>query len=65
MIKKLFEKIKNFLKEVLVESKKIDWPTRKEAFNYTLLVLGISFGVAVFLGFLDFIFAKILAKFVF
>jgi len=61
----MFEKIKTFFKEVLAETKKVDWPTREQTLKYTLIVIGISLGVAMFLGILDFIFLKILSKFVF
>jgi preprotein translocase subunit SecE len=61
----MLEKIKTFLKEVGVQGKKIDWPHRKQALNYTMIVIGISFVAALFLGLLDFIFLKILVKFVF
>jgi len=54
------KKIKTFFKEVFTEGKKVDWPQRKETFNHTLIVIGISLGVALFLGILDFIFLKIL-----
>lgn len=36
--------------------KKVSWPTKKETYNYTLLVIGLSLGVAVFLGLLDLVF---------
>ncbi len=36
--------------------KKVTWPTKKETYKYTLLVIGISIGVAIFLGILDYIF---------
>ena len=49
-------KITEYLKGSIEEMKKVTWPTKKEAKNYTLLVIGISLGVAVFLGLLDFIF---------
>lgn len=62
---KLFEKIKTFFKEVLVEGKKVDWPRKRQTLDYTLIVIGITFGVALFLGILDFIFVKILGKFIF
>ncbi len=62
---KLFKKIKTFFKEVLVEGKKVDWPRKKQTLDYTLVVIGITFGVALFLGILDFIFVKILGKFIF
>jgi len=60
----MFEKIKTFFKEVLIEAKKVDWPDRKTTFNYTLIVIGISLFVALFLGILDFIFVKLLEKFI-
>lgn len=40
-----------------MEMKKVVWPTRKEAINHTLLVIGISLGVAAILGALDYIFS--------
>ncbi len=49
-------KLTNYFKESVVEMKKVTWPTKKEAYNYTLLVIGISLGVAIFLGALDYIF---------
>lgn len=58
-------KIKTFFKEVVVEGKKVDWPTKQETFKYTALVLGISAGVAIFLGALDFGFVQLLSKFIF
>ncbi|GAI02141.1 unnamed protein product [marine sediment metagenome] len=63
-ISNLPSKIITFLKEVRLEMKKVNWPTRKETIKYTLIVIGVSFGVAVFLGGLDFIFTTILNKFI-
>ena len=60
-IKKLFP----FLKEVRLEIKKINWPTRKETIKYTLIVVGVSAAVATFLGTLDYIFSSILNKLIF
>jgi len=51
-------KLTNYLKESVAEMKKVTWPTKKETYNYTLLVIGISIGVALFLGLLDAIFTK-------
>jgi len=64
-ISRLPKKIINFLKEVRSEIKKVNWPTRKETIGYTLIVIGISIAVAIYLGGLDFIFIKILNKFIF
>jgi len=49
-------KLTNYLKESVAEMKKVTWPTKKETYNYTLLVIGLSVGVALFLGAWDFIF---------
>ena len=62
-LSKKFENIKLFFKEVYVEGKKIDWPSRDETIRYTLIVITISISVAIYLGGLDFIFMKILGRF--
>ncbi|MFA5109673.1 MAG: preprotein translocase subunit SecE [Patescibacteria group bacterium] len=49
-------KLFNYIKESVAEMKKVTWPTKKETYNYTLLVIGISIGMAIFLGILDYIF---------
>lgn len=51
-------KIIAYLKASIEEMKKVTWPTKKETYNYTLLVIFISVGVALFLGLLDIIFTK-------
>jgi len=61
---KLFTKITTFLKEVRLEMKKVNWPTRDETLRYTLIVIGISIAVAAFLGTLDFLFTTLLNKFI-
>ena len=58
------QKIISFLKEVRLEMKKVNWPTRKETIRYTLIVIGVSVVVAAFLGSLDFIFNTLLTKFI-
>lgn len=47
-----------------MEMKKVNWPTKKETIRYTLIVIGVSVAVAVFLGGLDFVFTTLLNKFV-
>jgi preprotein translocase subunit SecE len=59
----MFAKIITFLKEVRLEMKKVNWPTRQETLKYSLLVIGLSLTVAIFLGGIDFIFTTILNKF--
>lgn len=46
-----------YMIESKVELKKVVWPTRNETINHTLLVIGISLGLAIFLGALDFCFS--------
>lgn len=60
----MLRKIITFLKEVRVEMKKINWPTKQETLRYTIIVIGISTAVAIFLGSLDFIFTTFLSKFI-
>ncbi len=45
-----------YFKEVKSEMSKVTWPTRKETIHYTLIVIGISLVVALFLGGLDYLF---------
>jgi len=43
-------KIIEFLKDVKIELSKVSWPTRQQTVQYTLVVLGLSLFIAVFLG---------------
>jgi len=63
-IRGMLNKIVTFLKEVRLEMKKVNWPTRQETIRYTLIVIGVSVAVAIFLGALDFIFTTLLNKFI-
>lgn len=54
-----------FLQEVKIELKKVNWPTREQTVRYTLVVIGISAVITVFLGGLDFLFSYSLNTFVF
>ena len=59
------EQIKNYFREVKVEMNKVNWPTRNETVNYTIVVIGVSAAVAAFLGTLDFIFTYLFNIFIF
>jgi preprotein translocase subunit SecE len=52
--------LNNYIKSSVEEMKKVTWPTRKETYNYTVLVILISLGTAAFLGALDYIFSALL-----
>jgi len=43
-----------YLQEAKAELKKVTWPTRKETIRHTALVVGISLGLAAFLGVADY-----------
>ncbi len=49
-------KLATYLKESIAEIKKVTWPTKTQTQNYTLLVLGVTLTMALFLGLLDKIF---------
>lgn len=53
-------KLLQYVKDSKSELKKVIWPTRKQATNDTLLVIGFSLGVAAFLGLIDFVLTKLL-----
>jgi len=55
----------SFIRESYEELRKVSWPTRNQTINYTLVVIGVSVAVAVFLGALDMIFSSIVEKFLF
>jgi preprotein translocase subunit SecE len=60
----ILNKITQFLKEVRQELRKVSWPSRQETIKYTLIVIGVSLAVAIFLGGLDFLFTWALQKFI-
>jgi preprotein translocase subunit SecE len=53
-----------FFKEAKAELKKVNWPSKQQTINYTLIVVGLSLAVAIFLGALDFVFSYILRYFI-
>lgn len=56
-------KVISFLVEARVELSRVNWPTRKQITLYTLLVIGISLVVSLFLGSLDFLFSSLVTRF--
>ena len=49
-----------YLRDTRAELRKVTWPTRKEARNLTLIVLGATVAMAIILGLADFAFAEIM-----
>ena len=54
------EKIRQFLKDAKVELKKVSWPTPKQAFASTGVVIVVVIIVSIFLGIVDFGLTKII-----
>lgn len=48
----------NYFKETKAEMKHVKWPTRKQAVNFTIVVIIVSVFLAYFLGLFDFIFTS-------
>lgn len=49
----MMAKLKGYFIESFYELKKVNWPSRNETVNLTLVVIGLSLAVAIFLGALD------------
>jgi preprotein translocase subunit SecE len=51
----ILSRLINYIKSSQQELKKVVWPSKKEVIQHTMLVIGISLGVAVFLGAVDYL----------
>lgn len=60
----MINKLTQYIKESRDELKKVVWLTRKELTNHTLVVIGVSLGVAAFLGLIDFGLTKAIELFI-
>ncbi|NNE42634.1 MAG: preprotein translocase subunit SecE [Gemmatimonadetes bacterium] len=49
----MIEKIKKFTADVMVELKKVSWPTREELRGSTVVVVVTVILMAIFIGFVD------------
>ena len=57
---RVIEPVVRYLRDTRAELRKVTWPTREEAWNLTLIVLGTTVAMSIILGFSDFIFGKIM-----
>lgn len=62
--KAMIAKIKKYFYEVRTEFRHVSWPTRAEATRLTGIVIGLSIGLAIFLGAFDYFFLELLRRFV-
>ena len=58
--KGLFTRIKDFFKGVSSEMKKVAWPTKKDTYKYTLVVIVVCAAFALLFWLLDTIFLALL-----
>jgi len=50
------EAIKSYFIGSYRELKKVTWPSKKQTTNYSILVIAMSIGIALFFSILDYIF---------
>jgi preprotein translocase subunit SecE len=55
----MFEKLKQFLKEVRFELTKVTWTTREELIYSTIIVIVVSLILAVFIGLVDMVLSNL------
>lgn len=55
-------KIVEYLKETRAELKHVIWPSRRQTFFYTLIVILLSVVVAYYLGLFDYLFSILLGR---
>ena len=56
----MIDRIRRYFAESYSELKKVTWPTRDQVRNLTVLVFVISGFFGVYLGFLDFVWNRVL-----
>lgn len=61
---KLITKTTSYFKGVRSELKKVNWPTRKELTNYTIVVLSTTLALTIIIWGLDLVFKGLLSAIV-
>ena len=51
-----------FVREVIAEFRKVTWPSRQELINSTVVVITVTVVVALFLGGVDIVLARIVER---
>lgn len=54
-------RVQRYIRETVGELRKVNWPTRQEATNLTIIVLIVTFSMSIVLGLLDFIYTRLIA----
>ena len=55
-------KVGEYINETKTELKHVIWPSRRQTFYYTVIVIVLSILIGYYLGFWDFIFSQVLQK---
>ena len=55
----MFEKIKQFLKEVKLELTKVTWTSKQELTYSTIIVIVVSIVLAIFIGIIDMVLSNL------
>ena len=58
-LQRLGQGIQQFFKETIGELRKVSWPTRREAWDLTKVVLIVLFVMTIFLGSLDLLYSQL------
>ncbi len=53
--------VARYFRETAAELRRVNWPTRREAANMTVIVLASVFVTSTILGLLDFLFSRLFA----
>jgi len=54
----MFKRTGAFLRDVRIELKKVNWPSRQDTLNSTGVVLVVVFIISFYLGFIDIILSR-------
>ena len=56
------KRAQEFVREVVAEFRKVAWPSRQELINSTVVVIAVTVVVALFLGAVDVVMARVVER---
>ena len=56
------KRAQEFVREVVAEYRKVAWPSRQELINSTVVVIAVTVVVALFLGAVDVVLARVVER---
>ena len=57
-----FQRVREFVREVMLEFRRVTWPSRQELVNSTTVVIVVTVVLAMFLGMVDIGLTKIVER---